>query len=120
MLSAPMPWGAVFGSDPWRRYVVQYFAAVCVRRVFLRVRFELHIQDLLTLSASSGKVAAHEYRTAAERYWAAYCFLRDTRGALDDEQHRLLLEGREAQLLLFATNCLQSRSVTAPRRASPG
>ena len=102
-----MPWSEVFSSDPWRRYVVQCFAAVCVRRVFLRVRFELHINELLTLSASSERVASHEYTTAVDRYWSAYWFLGDQRGELDDEQNSLFLEWWEAQQLILATNCLQ-------------
>ena len=103
-----MPWRDVFSSDTWRRYVLQTFSAICVRRVVLRVRRELLANDFL-LIASSERVAAQDYRRAVDDYWAAYWFLGDLRQTLDDEEDNLVFEWWEAQGLILLTHCLQHR-----------
>ena len=103
-----MPWEEVFSSDPWRRYVLQYYAAVHVRRAFLRARIALLAVEFIALNASQ-RVASDEYSQAADAYWEQYWFLVELRRTLNDEGDSLLLVARETQRLVFATNCLQRR-----------
>ena len=114
-----MPWEVVFCSDPWRRFVLQYYSSVIVRFIFLRARLQLLTDDVFTLSSTSERLATAEYRQAVDQYWAKYWYLRGQQEALRAEQDLLLVDLWETLQLVRSTNLLQQRA-TVPRDAPSG